>query len=169
MLNSTLPQRTRHSFNICLRPLPAIHRPIYPPILITTPKRKMEVSFDRERIVHCGTVHTKKAKTYKYVYNSSTIESIPVDKNIFLPELSNAIRGYPLDGCKFSVPESFHGVVFQEMNRPLEENAERTFKVNGVFKDFTYWNYNREPSENDQLKQALQWNDFANAVSLSWC
>lgn len=83
----------------------------------------------------------------------------------FLSELSNAIRGYPLDGCRFDVPSPFQGVVYQEMNRPMDENADRTFKVNGVFNSFTYWNYNREPSANDQLRQALQWTDFANVVS----
>lgn len=56
------------------------------------------------------------------------------------------------------------GIVFQELNRPLDENEERTFKVNGLFSDFTYWNYDRDPSENDMIRQALQWVDFAKAV-----
>lgn len=85
---------------------------------------------------------------------------------ILIVELKNSIRGYPLDGCKFQVPANMQGIVFQELNRPLEENANRTFKVNGVFSEFTYWNYNREPSDNDQLRQALQWSDFANAVCI---
>lgn len=83
---------------------------------------------------------------------------------VFIIELKNSIRGYPLDGCKFRVPANMQGIVFQELNRPMEENVNRTFKVNGVFSEFTYWNYNREPSDNDQLRQALQWTDFANAV-----
>lgn len=81
------------------------------------------------------------------------------------PELTNAFRGYPLDGCQFAVPSHLQGVVFQELNRPLEENVDRTFKVNGIFHDFTYWNYDRDPSENDMLRQALQWADFAKVVS----
>lgn len=166
MLSSTLHRRNRHSFNIFLQPLPAIRRPIYQPFLITTPKRRMEVSIDGKTFVYCRMfssffiIESPKTKVLKY-------SSLQKTFNYSFLELSNALRGFPLDGCKFSVPEPFHGVVFQEMNRPLEENAERTFKVNGVFKDFTYWNYNKEPSENDQLKQALQWNDFANAVSLA--
>lgn len=77
----------------------------------------------------------------------------------------NALRGFPLDGCTFKVPEHFQGIVFQETQRPMEENARRTFKVCATFDEFTYWNYDKEPSENDQLKQALIWSDFANVVS----
>lgn len=79
--------------------------------------------------------------------------------------MKNALRGYPLDGCKFDVPSHYQGVVFQEIQKPLNEDATRTFKVNGIFSNFTYWNYDKEPSNNDQLRQALIWNDFANIVS----
>lgn len=81
--------------------------------------------------------------------------------------LRNSLRGFPLNGCQFKVPESYQGVIFQENHRPLDENDDRTFKVSGTFNEFTYWNYDKNPSENDKLKQALQWNEFANAVSIS--
>lgn len=84
-------------------------------------------------------------------------------KNISVKK--NSLRGFPLDGCTFKVPDSHQGIVFQETQRPMEENARRTFKVRGTFDEFTYWNYDKEPSENDQLKQALVWNDFSKAVS----
>lgn len=74
------------------------------------------------------------------------------------------MRGFPLNGCQFQVPASHRGLVFQENDRPLDENTERTFKVSGMFDEFTYWNYDKLPSDNDKLKQALVWNDFANAV-----
>lgn len=63
------------------------------------------------------------------------------------------------------MPETHRGVVFQETNRPLDENSDRTFKVKGVFNEFTYWNYDKMPSNDDKLKLALQWNTFANAVN----
>lgn len=79
--------------------------------------------------------------------------------------LKNSLRGYPLNGCEFKVPESHCGVVFQEDQRPLDETAERTFKVAGIFNEFIYWNYDKQPSDNDKLKQALIWNNLAEAVS----
>lgn len=78
--------------------------------------------------------------------------------------LKNSLRGFPLNGCPFEVPKTHRGIVFQEDHRPLDENAERTFKVTGIFNEFTYWNYDKQPSENDKLKQALGWNDLAKVV-----
>lgn len=83
----------------------------------------------------------------------------------FLTVLKNSLRGFPLNGCKFQVPESHRGIIFQEDQRPLDENAGRTFKVRGIFNEFTYWNYDKQPSDNDKLKQALVWNNFAKVVS----
>lgn len=82
--------------------------------------------------------------------------------------LKNSLRGFPLNGCQFKVPESHRGIVFQEDHRPLDENAERTFKVSGIFNEFTYWNYDKVPSDNDKLKQALGWNEFAKAVRITF-
>lgn len=78
--------------------------------------------------------------------------------------LKNSLRGAPLDGCQFKVPETHCGVIFQENNRPLDQNADRTFKARGIFNEFTYWNYDKKPSDNDKLKQCLAWNDFAKVV-----
>lgn len=79
--------------------------------------------------------------------------------------LKNSLRGFPLNGCQFKVPSEYRGVVFREDQRPLDENVDRTFKVDGIFDEFTYWNYDKLPSNNDKLKQALDWNTFAQAVS----
>lgn len=79
--------------------------------------------------------------------------------------LKNALRGYPLDGCRMKVPEKLQGIVYQEPLCPMDENAKRFFRAEGIFSEFIYWNYDREPSKNDALKQALEWNDFANVVS----
>lgn len=101
---------------------------------------------------------TKNKKQFVLCYNHLN--------TIFFIVLKNSLRGYPLDGCKFDVPKEYQGVVFQEIQKPLNENTDRTFKVNGIFSNFTYWNYDREPSDNDLLKQALVWNEFANVVSI---
>lgn len=85
--------------------------------------------------------------------------------NTFATVMKNSLRGYPLDGCQMKLPENYQGVVYQETKRPLVESTKRFFKTKGIFSEFTYWNYDKEPSNNDALKQALVWNDFANVVS----
>lgn len=80
--------------------------------------------------------------------------------------MKNALRGYPLDGCRMKVPDKMQGIVYQEPQQSLDENAKRFFRAKGIFSEFTYWNYDKEPSNNDALKQALDWNDFANVVSI---
>lgn len=76
----------------------------------------------------------------------------------------NAIRGYPLKGCKFKVLNNFTGVIFQETQRPLSDDINRIFKVSNVFNNFTYWNYDKNPSKNDALQKASDWIDISNAV-----
>lgn len=99
---------------------------------------------------------------FKYAFDSS--HSTHSFWHVLFLVLKNSLRGFPLNGCQFNVPETYRGVVFQEDQRPLDENAERTFKAAAVFNEFTYWNYDKQPSENDKLKQALTWNNFAEAL-----
>lgn len=80
--------------------------------------------------------------------------------------MTNALRGFPLAGCKLTVPKTHEGVIFQESHRSLGEDVDRNFKIKAVFNEFTYWNYDKIPSKEDKLNQALQWNEFADAVSL---
>lgn len=63
------------------------------------------------------------------------------------------------------LPEQYQGIVWMETQRPMDENAKRSFRTKGIFTEFTYWNYDKVPSNNDALKQALEWNDYANVVS----
>ncbi|XP_031620432.1 uncharacterized protein LOC116338975 [Contarinia nasturtii] len=78
--------------------------------------------------------------------------------------LKNSLRGFPLNGCKFQVPDSHCGIIFQESEKPLDENTDRTFRAFGIFNDFAYWNYDKQPSDNDKLKQCFVWNDFAKVL-----
>ncbi|XP_023304182.2 ribonuclease H2 subunit C [Lucilia cuprina] len=70
--------------------------------------------------------------------------------------LSNALRGYPLQGEILKVPEGFKGLVVQETRKPLDEEADRLLRIKGSFEEFTYWNYDKIPSVADGYKQALQ-------------
>lgn len=79
--------------------------------------------------------------------------------------LNNALRGFPLQGEELEVPKGYKGLVLQETRRPLDEEADRTLRIKGHFKDFTYWNYDKIPSLSDGYKQALQILDLAEVVS----
>lgn len=46
--------------------------------------------------------------------------------------------------------------MFQETKKPLDEESDRIFKASGSFDSFTYWNYDKVPSNGDAIKQALQ-------------
>lgn len=81
--------------------------------------------------------------------------------------LKNSLRGRPLDGCRMQLPDKYQAIVWQEPKVVLDhDGSKRTFKPKGIFTEFTYWNYDKEPSDNDALKQALVWNDLANVVSM---
>ncbi|XP_035903631.1 ribonuclease H2 subunit C [Anopheles stephensi] len=71
--------------------------------------------------------------------------------------LRNALRGYPLQGKVTTLSEGYTGVMFQETKKPLSADDDRTLTFAGAFRDFTYWNYDRNPSRNDPLAKALTW------------
>ncbi|XP_053684804.1 uncharacterized protein LOC128734566 [Sabethes cyaneus] len=69
----------------------------------------------------------------------------------------NALRGYPLRGKQFDLPDGYSGVILQETQKPLSSDDDRKFTFGGAFKQFTYWNYDKTPSRNDPLVKALDW------------
>ncbi|KAJ6633704.1 hypothetical protein Bhyg_15530 [Pseudolycoriella hygida] len=75
-------------------------------------------------------------------------------------ELSNALRGHPLNGRKCKTPEGLLGVVYEENKTKLSE-TNRTLKVNSVFDEYIYWNYDKIPSSNDALVKGLDWMEIA--------
>ncbi|KAH8285206.1 hypothetical protein KR054_006183 [Drosophila jambulina] len=79
--------------------------------------------------------------------------------------LTNALRGYPLVGERLKVPEGFQGLVLQETEKPLSESSDRQLRLTGVFEEFTYWNYDKVPSNGDAYRQALVMADVAQALS----
>lgn len=98
--------------------------------------------------------------SYIFIYLSSFN-----DTNLISLVFTNALRGYPLRGVKFSVPEGYQGVIFNENKKPLNEEAERNLKATGTFKSFTYWNYDKIPSRNDALAKVVDWMDISDVVS----
>lgn len=77
----------------------------------------------------------------------------------------NALRGYPLKGIEIELPENLQGVVLRESEKLQIDGAERNLTFGGKFDKFTYWNYDKNPSENDSYRKALHWMKVADAVS----
>lgn len=63
------------------------------------------------------------------------------------------------------LPESIQGIVCRESEQLQIDEAERDLKIGGKFNRFIYWNYDKNPSENDPYKKALHWLKSAEAVS----
>lgn len=72
-----------------------------------------------------------------------------------------------MKGVELKLPENLQGVVLRENEKLQQEGAERELKFGGKFDEFVYWNYDKNPSENDAYRKALHWIKVADAVSLA--
>ncbi|XP_039957040.1 uncharacterized protein LOC126755215 [Bactrocera neohumeralis] len=68
--------------------------------------------------------------------------------------LTNAIRGFPLNGEIVKIPTTHSSYVLQETEFSNTEKS-RNIYVTGSFSNFYYWNYDKIPSNGDAYKQAL--------------
>lgn len=98
----------------------------------------------------------------KNYFNNYTREATEFGTGI----LTNALRGFPLMGEKLKVPEGYCGLVLQETEKPISDTSDRKLRLTGVFQDFTYWNYDKVPSNGDPYRQALPLPDVARAVCI---
>lgn len=55
-------------------------------------------------------------------------------------------------------------MILHESVKPVA-NEDRKFYMTHKFNSLTYWNWDKVPSKNDAIYQALDWIDIANAVS----
>lgn len=80
--------------------------------------------------------------------------------------MTNALRGHPLNGRKFKTPDGVLGVVYEE-NKTKVSETNRVMKVNSVFDEYVYWNYDKIPSDNDAIIKALDWIEISKSVRLN--
>ncbi|CAO1424993.1 unnamed protein product [Diamesa tonsa] len=78
--------------------------------------------------------------------------------------LINSLRGYPLKGVEMKLPENLQGIVFRENEQLKIEEAERELKFGGKFDSFTYWNYDRNPTDNDAYKKLTHYLQTSQAL-----
>ena len=58
----------------------------------------------------------------------------------------------------------YSGLLFTETRKPVLEDDDRELTAAQSFKAFSYWNLDRNPSEGDNLYQAMTWIKIAKAV-----
>lgn len=85
---------------------------------------------------------------------------------IYILVLKNSLRGYPLQGCKKSIPSGLKGIVLTESKKLTTENTDRDLQLSGHFDEFTYWNYDKIPSKNDPYEKAHQWMEISDTVRI---
>ncbi|XP_017781261.1 PREDICTED: uncharacterized protein LOC108566067 [Nicrophorus vespilloides] len=78
--------------------------------------------------------------------------------------LTASFRGYPLKGKVIDVPDGYKGLVLHESMKPMTEKEDRNFYVIHTFDKLTMWNWDKVPSKNDAMIQALDWIDIAEAL-----
>lgn len=59
-------------------------------------------------------------------------------------------------------------MIFRENEKLQIDDAERLLKFNGKFEKFMYWNYDKNPSENDAFRKAFHYLKLAEDVSISF-
>ena len=68
------------------------------------------------------------------------------------------MRGYPIKGTEIKLPENIKGFIVREEDEKLQiDNNDRVLKLSGKFDKFMYWNYDKNPSENDGYRKAMHW------------
>lgn len=78
--------------------------------------------------------------------------------------LKGSFRGYPLNGKVMQLPNGYVGLVLHESVKPNTDKEDRKFYIVNNFDSIVYWNWDKEPSKNDALDQALTWIDIAEVV-----
>lgn len=74
------------------------------------------------------------------------------------PILTASFRGRPLQGRKVKLPGNYKGFVIKKDSKLKERSSI------GKFKEFTYWNWDEIPSNEDAVMKALQWIDISKAI-----
>lgn len=119
-------------------------------------KRPMQLHYLPAKIVGDGEC----ADVDKY-FNNYTRKAAEFGAGV----LTNSLRGYPLLGKRESVPEGYKGLVLQETDPNL---TDRQLRLTGTFDEFTYWNYDKVPSNGDGYQQAVNMLHVAEAVSCKY-
>ncbi|XP_027238125.1 uncharacterized protein [Penaeus vannamei] len=115
------------------------------------------------QFVPCKIEHDGEAEVEKF-FNTYVREEKNDEEGKEEKVLKGTLRGYPLSGCVIDVPKGYTGIVLKETRPTLNSEESRTMRVISQFKQFTYWNWDREPSRGDKYQQAMDWAEIADVI-----
>ncbi|GAB6031786.1 hypothetical protein CHUAL_010189 [Chamberlinius hualienensis] len=103
-------------------------------------------------LIPCQINHTGKAEVSKYFEPvvSKTQDGITA-----------SFRGRSLIGDEINLSKNYCGVVIEKSSN------EGNFKAINRFDKFTYWNWDKQTSDNDKIKQALSWLAISQAINFN--
>lgn len=118
----------------------------------------------RVHLMACEVDHDGEAQVSNYfdptVRDEGTISGVQNGESA----LSASFRGRSLKGCVLNVPAGYTGFVMKEGRRPITDEEDRVMKPIHKFSQFTYWNLETPPSNNDAIVKAMQWINIASAL-----
>ena len=92
-------------------------------------------------------------------------KSISESDNSKNPVLLASFRGRPLQGRRLQVPAGFLGhVVDKPQAGSGLASASKQQRMKKHFREFTYWNWDELPNENDTVVKAMNWIHIAKAI-----
>lgn len=67
------------------------------------------------------------------------------------------LRGRPLHGSNVTLPPNFRGFETTVANNHLKDEVPKVHKLISEFSEFTYWNWDKNPSPMDSHVKLLDW------------
>jgi len=122
---------------------------------------------NRVHLMACEIEHDGEAQVASYFDTSVREEGTKPGVEHGEKALSASFRGRSLKGCVLNLPAGYTGYVMKEEKRPFTEEEDRVLKATHKFSQFTYWNLETPPSNNDSITKALQWINIASALHRS--
>lgn len=74
--------------------------------------------------------------------------------------LNSSFRGKPLTGKKVELPTGYSGLILE----PKGSGSSNRLKAVGSFKEVTYWKWDQNPSDSDNIPQSLKWLQVASTI-----
>ncbi|KAJ8308404.1 hypothetical protein KUTeg_013278 [Tegillarca granosa] len=121
-------------------------------VINTNSYSSVENDSTRCHLMPCEIQYDGEAKATEYFEPSIRNKDTPAGSF-----MTSSYRGRPLLGDVVKVPEGYVGIVVKETNKVYTEEEDRDLNVTHRFKEFVHWNLDKEPSDDDKIKQALQW------------
>lgn len=119
---------------------------------------------ERVHLMACEIEHDGEAMVECYFDTTVRQEDSSLEVQNGVKALSASFRGRSLKGCSLNLPVGYTGFVMKEEKRPFTEEEDRILRATHKFSQFTYWNLETPPSNNDNLVKALQWINVASAL-----